>query len=117
MFKKMTAFSCLVLFALALSGCFDSKGDNFIGRWEGQNTQRMYKPTYVMTISKDGENFHIDIASTWEASGNEKPITNVQQFEAKAESDTVLSMLGGLATMRLEGGVINFDYTTFTRAK
>nr|AAT35145.1 hypothetical protein PMA4326A28 [Pseudomonas syringae pv. maculicola] len=77
----------------------------------------MYKPTYVMTISKDGENFHIDIASTWEASGNEKPITNVRQFEAKAESDTVLSMLGGLATMRLEGGVINFDYTTFTRAK
>ncbi|WP_054084038.1 hypothetical protein, partial [Pseudomonas savastanoi] len=101
MFKRMTAFSCLVVFALALSGCFDSKGDDFIGRWEGKNTQRMYKPTYVMTISKDGDNFHIDLARTWEASGNEKPITSVQQFEAKAESDTVLSMVGGLVTMRL----------------
>ncbi|RMS11636.1 hypothetical protein ALP72_200003 [Pseudomonas coronafaciens pv. coronafaciens] len=117
MFKKMSAFSCLVLFALSLSGCFDSKGDDFIGRWEGQNTQRMYKPTYVMTISKDGENFHIDLASTWEASGNEKPITNVQKFEAKAESDTVLSMLGGLATMRLEGGVVHFDSTEFLKSK
>ncbi|MCF5715556.1 hypothetical protein NLO74_23440 [Pseudomonas tremae] len=117
MFKKMSALSCLVLFAFLVSGCNGGKGDDFIGRWEGQNTQRMYKPTYVMTISKDGENFHIDLARTLEASGNEKPNTSVQKFEAKAESDTVLSMLGGLATMRLEGGVLHFDGTEFLKSK
>ncbi|KPB65219.1 Uncharacterized protein AC508_1818 [Pseudomonas amygdali pv. mellea] len=38
-------------------------------------------------------------------------------LEAKAESDTVLSMRGGLVTMRLEGDVIYFDNITYTRAK
>ncbi|WP_024690801.1 hypothetical protein [Pseudomonas tremae] len=117
MFGKLKALLCIVLFAFLVSGCNGGKGDGFIGRWEGQNTQRMYKPTYVMTISKDGDNFHIDLARTLEASGNEKPITSVQKFEAKAESDTVLSMRGGLTTMRLEGDVIYFDYTTYTRSK
>ncbi|KPX79076.1 hypothetical protein ALO64_05062, partial [Pseudomonas meliae] len=37
MFKRMTAFSCLVLFALALSGCFDGKGQGFVGRWTGED--------------------------------------------------------------------------------
>ncbi|KPB27266.1 Uncharacterized protein AC517_3960 [Pseudomonas syringae pv. syringae] len=38
-------------------------------------------------------------------------------LEAKAESDTVLSMRGGLVSMRLEGDIIYYDSTTYTRAK
>ncbi|WP_122383901.1 hypothetical protein [Pseudomonas savastanoi] len=117
MFKKMTAFSCLVLFALALSGCFDSKGDGFVGRWTGENMKRMGKPTYVMDISKDGEIFHVNLETTADIVGYGKMETNLQRFEAKAESDSVLSMASGLATMRLEGNVIYFDNTTYTRAK
>ncbi|KWS41904.1 hypothetical protein [Pseudomonas syringae] len=117
MFKKMTAFSCLVLFALALSGCFDSKGDGFVGRWTGENMKRMGKPTYVMDISKDGEIFHINLETTDDILGHGKREKSMKLLEAKAESDTVLSMRGGLVTMRLEGDVIYYDYITYTRAK
>lgn len=41
----------------------------------------------------------------------------MQMFEAKADADSVLSIAGGLATMRLEGNVIYFDNTTYTRSK
>ncbi|GKS07414.1 hypothetical protein PSTH1771_20380 [Pseudomonas syringae pv. theae] len=117
MFKRMTAFSCLVLFALALSGCFDSKGDGFVGRWTGENMKRMGKPTFVMDISKDGELFHVNLETTNDTLGLGEKRKSMELLEAKAESDTVLSMLGGLATMRLEGDVIYFDNTTYTRAK
>ncbi|KPX40872.1 hypothetical protein ALO68_200243 [Pseudomonas syringae pv. helianthi] len=117
MFKRMTAFSCLVLFALALSGCFDSKGDGFVGRWTGEDMKRMGKPTYVMDISKDGEMFHVNLETTDDMWGDGKREKKTQLFEGKAESDTVLSMVGGLLTMRLEGDVIYFDNTTYTRAK
>ncbi|KAA8703027.1 MULTISPECIES: hypothetical protein [Pseudomonas syringae group] len=117
MFKRMTAFSCLVLFALALSGCFDSKGDGFVGRWTGENMKRMGKPTFVMDISKDGEMFHVNLETTDDILGHGKREKSMQRFEAKAESDSVLSMANGLVTMRLEGNVIYFDYITYTRAK
>ncbi|KPB17949.1 Uncharacterized protein AC499_3201 [Pseudomonas amygdali pv. lachrymans] len=48
---------------------------------------------------------------------NEKKEKGLQRFEGKAESDSVLSMANGLVTMRLEGDVIYFDNTTYTRAK
>ena len=117
MFKKMTAFSCLVLFALALSGCFDSKGDGFVGRWTGEDMERMGKPTFVMDISKDGEMFHVNLETTDDIWGGGKREKSMKLLEAKAESDTVLSMRGGLVTMRLEGDIIYFDSTTYTRAK
>ncbi|KPY53514.1 hypothetical protein [Pseudomonas amygdali] len=121
MFKRMTAFSCLVLFALALSGCFDSKGDGFVGRWTGEDKTRMFTPSFVMDISKEGEVFHIDLETTnitRDLMGkNEKKEKGLQRFEGKAESDSVLSMANGLVTMRLEGDVIYFDNTTYTRAK
>nr|WP_015061863.1 hypothetical protein [Pseudomonas syringae]AFK89141.1 hypothetical protein [Pseudomonas syringae] len=117
MFKKMTAFSCLVMVALALSGCFDSKGDGFVGRWTGENMKRMGKPTFVMDISKDGEIFHVNLETTSDVLGHGKREKSMQLFEGKAESDTVLSMVGGLVTMRLEGDVIYFDYITYTRSK
>ncbi|MDU8431001.1 hypothetical protein RYA99_18935 [Pseudomonas syringae pv. actinidifoliorum] len=117
MFKKMTAFSCLVLFALVLSGCFEGKGQGFVGRWTGENMKRMGKPTFVMDISKDGEVFHVNLETTDDMWGGGKREKSMQLFEAKAESDSVLSMMGGLLTMRLEGDVINFDNTTYTRSK
>ncbi|PBP37495.1 hypothetical protein [Pseudomonas syringae] len=117
MFKKITAFSCLVLFALALSGCFDGKGQGFVGRWTGENMKRMGKPTFVMDISKDGEIFHVNLETTDDIWGGGKREKSMKLFEAKAESDTVLSMRGGLVTMRLEGDVIYFDSTTYTRSK
>ncbi|KPC48771.1 Uncharacterized protein AC509_5570 [Pseudomonas amygdali pv. morsprunorum] len=117
MFKKMTAFSCLVLFALALSGCFDSKGDGFVGRWTGEDKTRMFKPSFVMDISKDGEVFHVNRETTQDLMGDGKREKRIKLLEAKAESDTVLSMRGGLVTMRLEGDVIYFDNITYTRAK
>lgn len=117
MFKKMTAFSCLVLFAVALSGCFEGKGQGFVGRWTGEDKTRMFKPSYVMDISKDGEVFHVNRETTQDLMGDGKREKSMKLLEAKAESDTVLSMRGGLVTMRLEGDVIYFDSTTYTRAK
>ncbi|KGS11459.1 hypothetical protein ALP73_200074 [Pseudomonas coronafaciens pv. garcae] len=117
MFKKMTAFSCLVLFAVALSGCGADKGQEFLGRWTGENKTRMGKPTYIMDISKDGEIFHVNLETTADLVGYGKMEKNLQRFEAKAESDSVLSIAGGLSTMRLEDKVIYFDGTTYTRLK
>ncbi|MBN4178749.1 hypothetical protein [Pseudomonas savastanoi] len=117
MFKKMTAFSCLVLFALTLSGCGADKGQEFVGRWTGENKTRMGRPTYLMDISKDGEIFHVNFETTADIVGYGKMEKKLQRFEAKAESDSVLSMSGGLATMRMEGNLIYFDNTTFTRSK
>ena len=115
--KKIGVYlASLFIFAFLVSGCGGGRGDGFVGRWIGKNNERMFKPTYVMTIVKDGENFHIDIATTKDALGYGKPTTNTQKFEAKAESDTVLSMLNGLATMRLEGGIISFDGTIFIKS-
>lgn len=117
MARKIIACLSTVFLAFLVSGCNGGKGNDFVGRWEGQNNTRMFKPTYVMTISKDGENFHVDIATTRDALGNGKPTTSEKKFEAKAESDTVLSMLGGLATMRLEKGFVQFDGTQFVKSK
>ncbi|RMN43545.1 hypothetical protein ALQ60_02394 [Pseudomonas syringae pv. papulans] len=79
--------------------------------------KRMGKPTYVMDISKDGEIFHINLETTDDILGHGKREKSMKLLEAKAESDTVLSMRGGLVTMRLEGDVIYYDYITYTRAK
>ncbi|QGG79016.1 hypothetical protein [Pseudomonas syringae] len=117
MFKKMSAVICLVLCAFALSGCGDDKGQGFVGRWTGENKTRMGKPTYVMDISKDGEVFHVNLETTADLVGYGKKEKALQRLEAKAESDNVLSMAGGLATMRMEGNVIYFDNTTYTRSK
>ncbi|MCD5996964.1 hypothetical protein KDX38_25395 [Pseudomonas sp. CDFA 602] len=117
MFKKMSAVICLALFAFALSGCGADKGQEFLGRWTGENKTRMGKPTYVMDISKDGEIFHINLETTADIVGYGKMKKTLQRFEAKAESDSVLSMAGGFATMRLEGSAIYFDGTTYTRLK
>ncbi|WP_116828446.1 hypothetical protein [Pseudomonas syringae] len=117
MLKKMSSFFCLVLFAFALSGCGEDKGQEFVGRWTGENKTRMGKPTYVMDISKDGEVFHINLETTADIVGYGKMKKDLQRLEAKAESDSVLSMAGGLATMRLEGKVIHFDGTTYSRSK
>ncbi|GFZ74974.1 hypothetical protein PSE10C_57160 [Pseudomonas amygdali pv. eriobotryae] len=81
----------------------------------------MFTPSFVMDISKEGEVFHIDLETTnitRDLMGkNEKKEKGLQRFEGKAESDSVLSMANGLVTMRLEGDVIYFDNTTYTRAK
>lgn len=79
--------------------------------------KRMGKPTYVMDISKDGEIFHVNLETTADILGHGKREKSMKLLEAKAESDTVLSMRGGLVTMRLEGDVIYYDYITYTRAK
>ncbi|AKF48837.1 hypothetical protein PsyrH_P205 (plasmid) [Pseudomonas syringae pv. syringae HS191] len=79
--------------------------------------KRMGKPTFVMDISKDGEIFHVNLETTDDIWGGGKREKSMKLFEAKAESDTVLSMRGGLVTMRLEGDVIYFDSTTYTRSK
>ncbi|KPW80746.1 hypothetical protein [Pseudomonas syringae group genomosp. 3] len=117
MLKKMSAVIFLVLFTFALSGCGDDKGQGFIGRWTGENIKRMGKPSFVMDISKDGEVFHINLETTDDILGHGKREKSMQLFEAKADADSVLSIAGGLATMRLEGNVIYFDNTTYTRSK
>ena len=110
--KVLLAF---ILLAFFVSGCSGGKGDGFVGKWVGQNNEQIYKPSYVMVIKRDGDIFHVDVASTKDL-GFGKPITTNKQFEAKAESDTVLSMFGGLATMRLEKGIVSFDGTSFTKS-
>ncbi|WP_257214201.1 hypothetical protein [Pseudomonas amygdali] len=71
----------------------------------------------LQTIPKDGEIFHINLETTDDILGHGKREKSMKLLEAKAESDTVLSMRGGLVTMRLEGDVIYYDYITYTRAK
>ncbi|RMR71973.1 hypothetical protein ALP80_200071 [Pseudomonas savastanoi pv. fraxini] len=92
-----------------------------MGRWTGEDKTRMFTPSFVMDISKDGEVFHINLETTNTTRDlmgkNEKKEKGLQRFEGKAESDTVLSMVGGLLTMRLEGDVVYFDNTTYTRVK
>ncbi|KPX02160.1 hypothetical protein, partial [Pseudomonas syringae pv. coryli] len=92
MFNKLSAVICLLLFALALSGCSDDKGQGFVGRWTGENIKRMGKPSFVMDISKDGEIFHINLETTDDILGHGKREKSMQMFEAKADADSVLSI-------------------------
>lgn len=115
MTRTTKVWLAFILVAFFVSGCSGEKGDGFVGKWVGQNNERIYKPSYVMVITRDGDNFHVDVASTQDL-GFGKPVTTNKQFEAQAESDTVLSMLGGMATMRLEKGIISFDGTSFTKS-
>lgn len=119
MSKTINVLSCLALFSLslALSGCGEDKGQGFVGKWTGEDKERMFKPSFVMDISKDGEMFHVNLATTQDVMGYGKKETETQLFEAKAESDNVLSIAGGLVTMRLNGNVIQFDGTTYARSK
>lgn len=117
MLKKIIALSCLLVFAFAVSGCGGDKGKEFVGKWFGEDKTRMGKPSFVMDIIKDDEVFHVNLEVTQDLIGLGKPETSMKRFEAKAESDSVLSMAGGLATMRKEGEVIYFDGITYTRSK
>lgn len=117
MSKKISVMSCLVLLSVFLAGCGEDKGQGFVGKWTGEDKERMFKPSFMMEISKDGEIFHVNLETTQDVMGYGKMEKGTQLFEAKVESDNVLSIAGGLATMRLEGKVIHFDGTTYTRAK
>ena len=116
MIRTIKLWMTIIFVAFFVSGCGGGKGDGFIGKWVGKNDEAMFKPSYVMIITKDGDNFHVDIDETMDTLGYGNLETTKQKFEAKAESDTVLSLFGGLATMRLEKGVISFDGTSFTKS-
>ncbi|WP_456017532.1 hypothetical protein [Pseudomonas fluorescens] len=116
MIRNTKLWVVFIFIAFFVSGCGEGKGEGFVGKWVGKNNERMLKPSYVMIISRDGENFHVDIATTQDAFGVGKPTTSNRKLEAKAESNTVLSMFGGLATMRLEKDTLSFDGTSFTRS-
>lgn len=117
MLKKISALSCVLAFSFAVSGCGGDKGKEFVGKWVGEDKARMGKPSFVMDIIKDDEVFHVNLETTQDILGYGKPEKSIKRFEAKAESDSVLSMAGGLATMRKEGEIIYFDGTTYTRSK
>lgn len=117
MFKRLSALTALFVLAFSLFGCGADKGQGFVGRWTAEDKTRMFKPSFVMDISEDQGVFHVDLETTKDLMGDGTKDKDTQRFEGKAESDTVLSMVGGLVTMRLEGGVIHFDGMDFIRAK
>ncbi|MNF87251.1 hypothetical protein D3C84_697130 [compost metagenome] len=83
---------------MLLAGCGSDKGIDFVGHWTEVNVKRN-KPT-TLDISYDGEMFTVHRISN--AVGRDFK----SRLDGKAESDTMLSFMGGGTTMRLKDGRI-----------
>ncbi len=113
MLKRIGLVFGMVALTLSIAGCNGDKGDGFIGRWNsgGQKKEAVAvsPPVYVVNIAKDGDLFHIDVEVESHDFLNGGRKTTTKKLEGKAESDTVLSMSGGIRTMRLQDGRMFFD--------
>jgi len=106
--KLVKIIAGAVLFTL-LSGCFSEKGEDFVGHWVEVDSKST-KPT-TLDISYDGEMFTVNIKS------NAVGIDFKDRFDGKAESDTTLGFMGGLAIMRLKDGRIFYGNDEFMKSK
>ena len=97
----------VLFFIVVASGCNGEKGLGFVGGWTGIDEN---KPMTLDIKYEDGI-FHID--EKFSAFGEEF----YKRLEGKAESGTVLSISGGILTMRLEGGKIFYKNRTFIKSK
>lgn len=128
-FTKLFAFASLVS-VLVLTGCKEDKVDKFTGSWECLQCVGRSGMTYTaqqtMNIKKDGDIFHIDIQKFQNSRNDSKDINDAKEkitkLEAKAESDSVLSLINApamsqLSTLRLENNVITFGNDVYTPVK
>lgn len=119
MLKKTSLVFGMVIFTLMMSGCNGGKGDDFVGRWSSGNhaSKGLVPPSYYINIKKDKEVFHVDVETTMVdfLEGGRK--TTNKKYEGKAESDTVLSMMNGLLTMRLQGDRMFFGNDEYVKLK
>lgn len=107
----MNTFKMMMGCALftVLVGCGADKGIDFVGHWTEVNA-KSDKPT-TLDISYDGEMFTVNRKSN--AVGRDFK----DRFDGKAESDTALSFMGGMAIMRLKDGRIFYGNDEFTKSQ
>jgi hypothetical protein len=105
--KKIIMVIGGALFTL-LAGCGSDKGTDFVGHWTEVNA-KSGKPT-TMDISYDGEMFTVNRKS------NSVGLDFKDRFDGKAESDTALSFMGGMAIMRLQNGRVFYGDDEFIKS-
>lgn len=115
-FKKHIIFTPLII-SLLISGCKE-KGEEFIGKWKNVNPNNERIVT-IIDIKRSGDIYHIDVENQRPDFFDGKSIeVDHKKFEAKAESDDVLSLIGipiGVKTLRLENNTISFSQKTFSK--
>lgn len=117
-FKLKLALS-LAITASILSGCGSEKGSAFEGHWVSEApVASAEQGEIVLDITADQDLYHVDVTKI---ARNVIQQGDTQEFksklEAKAESDSVLSLVGGLVTMRLQDGKILYEDKEFVKTK
>lgn len=108
--KKTGLISVMLMTFLLLTGCKD-KGSEFIGGWV-EIGKADGKASYLNIKYSDGI-YHIDYKKSFHF--NDSGYIN-EKYEAKAESESVLSIIGGRETpLRLTDGVIDFSDKKFKK--
>lgn len=105
--KKLKMVMGGALLAL-LAGCGSDKGMDFVGSWIEVDTKST-KPA-TLKITYDGEVFHVDEKKLIVG----LPVEN--KLDGKAESDSTLSFMGDMTTMRLEGDKLQFEGKEFIKS-
>ncbi|KFF42179.1 hypothetical protein JH25_27830 [Pseudomonas sp. BRG-100] len=119
MLKKILCAIGVVLLITLVSGCNNDKGSDFVGRWSSGNhdAKGLAPPSYYLDIKRDNDIYHVDVqANIYDFISGGRKITS-KKYEAKAESETVLSMMGGMLTMRLENERLFFGNDEFIKLK
>lgn len=115
---KLIKFFGVVLTLTFIAGCDGGKGNDFVGRWISERNEKQFMtPSAIMEIRREGDVFYIDDEQTnyYGKPGGRTKIIN-KKFEARAESNTVLSMMGGMLTMRLQDDRLYFGSDEYVRA-
>ncbi|ENE6639023.1 hypothetical protein ABNR98_004432 [Salmonella enterica] len=126
----MRKYFGVILFAAVislLSGC-DDKGSKFVGSWECLTcVGKAYTVKQTMDIKKDGDIYHLDIHKYQNTRNNSQDINDAKdkliKLEAKAESDSVLSLikspaiLSNSSTLRIENDKIFFGNDEYSPIK
>lgn len=117
MFERMVVMFGVLVFALAMAGCNGESGNGFEGRWSQtkESVKSSSAPTYTIDIKRDSEIFHIDLEiNSHDFISGGRQIKH-KKLEGKAESDSVISMMGGLRTMRLQDGHLFFEGSEYVK--
>lgn len=117
MYKSNNLVACIFIFilALAVSGCNEDKAQAFVGNWSEVTEATASKKPGNMTIAFNDGIYHIDIKS-WRAFVGLTGGIFEQKFEAKSESDSVLSVIDKSGqTLRLEDGKVYFGNRVFKK--
>lgn len=110
--NKILLISLVLGAGVTLYGWFnEDKGKTFVGHWYQLTDSK--KPTDIF-INYDAGVFHVNInANSWTP---EKGVGYVLiKTEAKAESDSVLNVLDGSGTMRLEDKKLLYKGDTYLK--